>query len=180
MPINANAARGPVVAFLFLTFTLLAVGCQLVVEERDGAGGDDSRRVAMSTAVADLPDYDVTVSAIDFDPPLKRETLVSGETGVKLLAAIENRGTMPLSQLVVEARVTSQKGDFSVQDRVPIDRLSPGETKVVQFERVAPVQVLPRSPSFRVSVSVISAQPNAAIRTAAREVIVRVVDAATQ
>jgi hypothetical protein len=179
MPIGKGAARGPVALVFLLALALVAAGCQLIAEEPNGTS-DDSQRSAMSTAVADLPDYDVAVSAIDFDPPLKKETLVSGETGVKLLAAVENKGTMPLTQLIVEARVTSQKGDFSVHDQVPIDKLSPGETRVVTFTGVAPVQTIPRSPSYQVSVTVRSRQPDVNIRTAGRDVIVRVVDSSSQ
>lgn len=180
MPIMRDAARGPVAIVLLLALALVATGCDLIVEEPHGARNDDSQRSAMSTAVADLPDYDVAVSAIDFDPPLKRETLLNTQKGVKLLAAVENKGTMPLTLLMVEARVTSQKGEFSVQDRVPVDRLSPGETKVVEFESVAPVQMLPKSPSYRVTVTVSSQQSNVTLRTASREVIVRVVDSGSQ
>ncbi len=175
-----DAARGPVAVVLLLALALMVAGCELIVEEPQAAGTDDIQRNAMSTAVADLPDYDVAVSAIDFDPPLKRETLLSSQKGVKLLAAVENKGTMPLNQLMVEARVTSQKGDFSVNDRVPIDKLSPGETKVVEFSGVAPVEVLPKSPSYRVMVTVNSQQRDVSLRSASREVIVRVVDSGSQ
>lgn len=178
MPSRRGAARGPATIALLVALALILSSCEFIVEEPRSAR-DDVQRNAMSTAVADLPDYDVAVSAIDFDPPLKRETLVSTQQSVKLLAAVENRGTMQLNRLMVEARVTSQKGDFSAQDSVPIDRLSPGETKVVEFEGVAPVPMLPRSPSYRVRVSVDSQQSSASLRSASREVIVRVVEDAS-
>jgi hypothetical protein len=166
-----------VAALLLILFAsaLIAIGCELIVEDPARARGD-AQRNAMSTAVADLPEYDVSVSAIDFDPPLKQQTMLSTHKTVKLLAAIENKGTMPLNQLSVEARVASQKGDFSAQDRVQIDRLSPGETKVVEFAGVAPVQMLPKSPSYRIRVSVDSQQSSGNLRSNYREVIVRVMD----
>ncbi len=102
MPRSRDAARGPIALLLLLAVTLFTGGCQLIVEDPHGAGGDDSQQNAMSTAVADLPDYDVSVSAIDFDPPLKQETLVSSQQGVKLLAAVENRGTMALTKLIID------------------------------------------------------------------------------
>lgn len=83
---------------------------------------------------------------------------------------------MPLSQLVVEARLSSQKGEFSAQDKVQVDRLSPGETKVVEFAGVAPAQMLPKSPSYRIRVTVDSQQSGTNLRSNSREVIVRVVD----
>jgi len=59
---------------------------------------------------------------------------------------------------------------------VQIDRLSPGETKVVEFAGVAPVQMLPKSPSYRILVTVDGQQPGTHLRSNYREVIVRVVD----
>lgn len=175
MPNKKDARHGPLLLVLFLLLAFSVTGCELIVEE-PRAAREDAQRVAMSTAVAELPEYEVAVSAIDFDPPLRREVLQNTHAAVKLLAAVENKGTMPLTQLVVEARVTSQKGEFSAQDRVRIDRLSPGETKVVEFGGVAPVQMLPKSPSYRVMVAVESQQPSLAFRNSSREVIIRVVD----
>ncbi len=180
MPGLRDAARGPAVLTLLFVLILVTAGCDLVVEDPSGARNDDIQRSAMSTAVADLPDYDVEVTGIDFDPPLKRETLLSTQTGVKLLAAVENKGTMPLTRLVVVARVTSQKGDFSVHDQVPVARLSPGETKVVEFASVAPVDTVPRSPSYQVTVTVSSQSQNVSLQSASRSVIVRVVDSGSQ
>ncbi|HEX2988144.1 MAG TPA: hypothetical protein VHS06_08240 [Chloroflexota bacterium] len=179
MPGNRGAAR--VVAFLLAlsALALILSGCELVVVESSGVRGD-AQRNAMSTAVADLPDYDIAVSAIDFDPPLKQQTIPTTQKGLKLLAAIENKGTMPLNQLVVEARLSSQKGEFSAQDKVQVDRLSPGETRVVEFAGVAPAQMLPRSPAYRIKVTVESQQSGSGLRSASREVMVRVVDSGQQ
>ncbi len=178
MSSGRGVARRSAVLAPLLALVLLAAGCELVVDE-PRAARDDAQRNAMSTAVADLPEYDVAVSAIDFDPPLRRGTLLSTHETVKLLAAVENKGTMPLSHLVVEARVISQKGDFSAQDRVQIDRLSPGETRVVEFQGVAPVQMVPQSPSYRISVTVNGQPSNPRLRSNSRDVVVRVVEASS-
>jgi hypothetical protein len=175
MPSNRGATRVAILLLALSAFALLVSGCELIVEESNGARGG-AQRNAMSTAVADLPDYDVAVSAIDFDPPLKQQSIPTNQKTLKLLAAIENKGTMPLSQLVVEARLSSQKGEFSAQDKVQVDRLSPGETKVVEFAGVAPAQMLPKSPSYRIRVTVDSQQSGTNLRSNSREVIVRVVD----
>ncbi len=177
MPSNRGAARVVVLLLALSALALILPGCELVVEDSGGARGY-AQRNAMSTAVADLPEYDVEVSAIDFDPPLKQQTILTNQKTLKLLAAVENRGTMPLRQLLVEARLSSQKGEFSAQDRVQVDRLSPGETKVVEFSGVAPAQMLPKSPSYRIRVTVESQQSGSNLKPASREVIVRVVDGA--
>ncbi len=177
MPKRGKAARGPaVLSFLIgFTFVFFLTGCELSVEEPQGTGGA-GERAALSTASAPLPQYDVAISAIDFDPPLRRETLLTSQGPVKLVAAVENRGTMQLSKLVVEARVTNQRGDFSAQDQVQVDKLSPGETKVVEFEGVGPVTNLPRSPSFRIKVAVDGPQLDSRAAKPSRELIVRISD----
>ena len=180
MPTIKDAARGPMTIVSMLALAVVVAGCQLIVEEPHAGPRDSSQRNAMSTAIADLPAYDVAVSAIDFDPPLKQGTLFDNQTNVKLLAAVENKGTMPLSQLVVEARVISQNGDFSAHDKAVIDSLSPGETKVVEFKRAAPFPMVPKSPYYNVRVTVASQQPGTELKSASREVIVRVVDSSSQ
>ena len=175
MPNTRDAARLAALLLILAASALIVTACQLIVEDPAGVRGDTQRK-ATSTVVADLPEYDVSVSAVDFDPPIKQQTIPSTQKAVKLLAAIENKGTMPLTQLIVEARMSSQKGDFSTQDKVQIDRLSPGETKVVEFAGVAPVQMLPKSPSYRILVTVDGQQPGTHLRSNYREVIVRVVD----
>jgi hypothetical protein len=175
MPKTRDAKRGATLLAVLLVVALSLVGCELVVEDPQGSAADDFRPPA-STSATELPLYDVTVSAIDFDPPLKRETLLGYQGSVKLLAAVENKGTMPLTNLTVDARIVSQKGDFSAEDGVPVRKISPGETKVVEFGGMVPATTLPKSPSYRIRVTVESGQLGPEVRSNVREVIVRVVD----
>lgn len=87
MPSNRGATRVAILLLALSAFALLVSGCELIVEESNGARGG-AQRNAMSTAVADLPDYDVAVSAIDFDPPLKQQSIPTNQKTLKLLAAI--------------------------------------------------------------------------------------------
>ncbi len=178
MPVIRYAARGPAaVSLLFILFALifLPTGCRVSVEEAQGTA-KDGQQVAMSTSAAPLPLYAVSISAIDFDPPLKQNTLIDSQQPVKLVAAIENKGSAQLRQLVVEARVTSQHADYSADEQVRVDRLSPGETKVVEFKGVGPLTELPKSPSYRVSVSVDSPQLDPAMPKPSRVLTVKVAD----
>ncbi len=175
MPVRSDPVRGLVASMLLLALVLSLTGCELIVEESPGAR-ETAQHTSLTQAVTALPDYDVAVSAVDFDPPLRRETLVDAQKPVKLLAAIESKGTMALTQLVVEARITSQNGDFSAQDRLLLERLAPGETKVVEFEGMAPATMLPRSPFYRIKVSVEGRQADAHPQNNSREVTIRVVD----
>ncbi len=178
MPLRRDATRGPaVLVFLLLVLAFTLSGCELTIESPRKAP-NDAQRAALSTGIAQLPDYDVAVSAIDFDPPLNRETVLNSQRPIKLLAAVENKGTMPATGLTVEARITSQKGEFTAQDRAQIERLSPGETRLVEFVGVAPVPVntLPRSPSYQIRVTVSGKQLDGNTSNNTREVIVRVTD----
>lgn len=175
MSIGRDAPCRLAATVLFLLIALLSTGCRLVVEE-PAAVGNDTQFSAMSGGVMELPEYDAAVSAIDFDPPLKRDALVSLLRPVKLQVAVENKGIMPLTNLVVEARITSQKGDFSASDRVRVSRLSPGEVRLVEFEGVSPPAEMPASSSYRIRVTVEGQRTDANPRNDSRDVVVRVVD----
>jgi hypothetical protein len=177
MPIPRDAVRSPAVLFTLVAFAFAALltGCRVSIEEPQSAGTNVQRTTA-PTVAAPLPRYDVAISAIDFGPPLKRESLLNPQQPVKLVAAVENKGTMQLSRLVVEARVTNQKGDFTAQDQVEVDKLSPGETRIVEFGGPVTLTTLPKSSSFRIRVAVDSAQMDPAAPKPSRELIVRVTD----
>lgn len=173
------AARGAIQRLAALVtlsaISLILVGCDLIVEEQQKPSSNSVTR-PVSTSATELPLYDVTVSAIDFDPPLKRDALSGVHKSIKLLAAVENKGTMSLTNLTVEARITSQKGDFSANDRVPLAKIAPGETRVVEFAGMLPTTNLPRSPSYLIRVTVDGSQLGTNVRGNVKEVIVRVVD----
>ncbi len=177
MPATWYAARGPVVLTVFavLALVLIQTGCEVSVEEPHGAS-KSGEQVAMSTSTSPLPKYAVSISAIDFDPPLKSDTLLKSQQPESLVAAVENKGTAQLRQLVVEAQVSSQRGEYSARNEVQVDKLSPGETKVVRFTGVGPLAELPKSPSYRISVSVTGAQLDPSLPKFSRVLTVRVAD----
>lgn len=175
MPTKRYAARGPaVLPFLFVfAFAFILTGCEVSVEEPQPAA-TDGQRVAMSTSAAPLPLYDVSISAIDFDPPLRRDSLINSQQPEKLVAAVENKGSVLLRNLTVEAHVTNQTGDFSARDQVQVDKLAPGETKVVQFGGVGPVTSFPMSPSYRIKVLVDCPQLDPSLPKPSRDLVVKV------
>ncbi len=175
MPTAREAIRGVVVLVTIFSLSLILAGCELVVEEPARSNSNSSRN-AVAASATELPLYDLSVSAIDFDPPLKREALQGYNKPLKLLAALENKGTMPLTGLTVEASITSQNGDFSAQDRASVEKVAPGETRVVEFAGMLPASNVPRSPSYRIRVTVEGKQLGPNVRGNVREVIVRVVD----
>lgn len=177
MPTRRSAARAPaVLSFLFVSaFVLLLTGCEVSVQEPPGAA-KDGQQVAVPTSTAPLPQYDVSISAIDFDPPLRRDILLNSQRPAKLVAAVENKGSTQLRKLVVEAQVSNQSGDYSARDQVQLDKLSPGETRVVEFDGMGPFTGLPKSPSFKIRVSVDGPQLDPALPKPSRELTVKVSD----
>lgn len=151
----------------------LVTACEVSVVEPQ-ATSQATQQVALSTGVRALPAYDVAVSAVDFDPLLRRESLASSAGQVKLLAAVENRGTMPLTRIMVEARLTSPKGEFTAQDRAQIARLSPGEVNVVEFEGMQPSSSLPTASSYKITVRADAQQADSYAADNVREVVIRV------
>ncbi len=175
MPTAREAIRGVAVLVAIFSLSLVLAGCELVVEEP--AQSNSSRSWdPLAPSATGLPQYDVSVSAIDFDPPLKRQALQGYTKPVKLLAAVENKGTMALTNLIVEASIASQNGDFSARNRVSLEKVAPGETRVVEFAGMLPDSNAPRSPSYRIRVIVEGKQLGSNVRGNVREVIVRVVD----
>jgi len=177
MPTRDAISGQAVLALLaVLIVVLLASACDVAIEDRSGDASYPGQRSSPLALTRQLPRYEVAISAIDFDPPLSRQTLEDASRPVKVVAAVENKGTMQLSKLTIVARIENQKGDFSEQDQVSIDKLIPGEARVVEFERVSPLPVLPRSPSYRIRVTVDGPQLDSWRAKPSRALLVRVMD----
>lgn len=79
--------------------------------------------------------HDVAVLSVDFDPPLGS---VAGSGRQRaLLAVVDNRGTESQAKLLVEAEVVRTSDGVALGKLVePITTLTPGEVRVVRFERI--------------------------------------------
>lgn len=173
-----DAIRGQALLALLavLSVALLTMACDVMIEDRPDDAIHPGQRTSPLALTRQLPRYEVAISAIDFDPPLSRQNLQDDSRPVKLVAAVENKGTMQLSKLTVVARIENQKGDFSEQDQIIIDKLTPGEARVVEFDGVAPLPDLPRSPSYRIRVTVDGPQLESWRPKPTRELLVRIMD----
>jgi hypothetical protein len=176
----------PTARFRALRLALLAgalvvltsmTACKVTVEEvKPRTPVVEVQRTAMAQAVSALPDFDAAVSAVDFDPPIRSDTILRSQRPVKLLAAVENSGTMPLYDLRVEAFISSQGNGSLLHDWVTVEKLAPGETRVVEFQQMASLATLPKSSFYRIGVTVGGRQPDANPKNNIHEVIVRVGD----
>jgi hypothetical protein len=160
-----------------LVILLSSTACSVVVEEvKQSPPVVEAQRTAMVQGVSTLPEFDAAVSAIDFDPPIRSDTTLRSQRSVKLLAAVENNGTMPLYDLKVEAYLSSQGNGSAIQDSVTVEKLAPGETRVVEFHRMGSISTLPKSSFYRIGVTVSGRQPDANSQNNTHEVVVRVSD----
>jgi hypothetical protein len=176
MPIRGFRARDLALLVGTLLILFASSACTVTVEEAKPSPTAVAQRSSMSSGISALPEIDAAISAIDFDPPLRSDTLLRSQRPVKLLAAVENSGTTALYDLTVEAFLASEGSGVTIQDRVRVEKLAPGETRVVEFQQMASISTLPKSSSYRIWVTVGGRQPDANLRNNLREVIVRVSD----
>lgn len=79
-------------------------------------------------------EHDLAVLALDLEPRLEYEKIVSNDEGVTLLVAVENVGVWTETDVKVEARLSSNDGSEVILEKTTrIDAIAPGETKVVRL-----------------------------------------------
>jgi hypothetical protein len=82
--------------------------------------------------------HDLTLSSLDFDPPLKPGEIMSVDHPPTMLVAVDNKGNQTESAVVVQLRITgANDSDLVAMDRQTISSLAQGEAKVVRFDRIA-------------------------------------------
>jgi len=94
----------------------------------------------------------VIVLGIDFDPPLRPQSVMAAGR-LTLLVVVENLGSRPTEGVVIEARLTGPTdSDLLMQRSLPIAPLAPGETRIVSFDHVP---LLPARSTYLLSVTAI-------------------------
>lgn len=128
---------------LVALLTFLSFGCSKLDVRESSA---DTTRLAIPTPylATPLPElHDVVVTAVDFDPLPRPDKPLDAEKS-SFLAIIENKGNKTESQLAVSAVLRSDKDENPLfQSRSQIERLAPGESRVVRFEKLGSIPLLP-------------------------------------
>lgn len=125
---------------LGVTVTILLVGCQANVHvDRDAP--------AWPPAAQPAP-HNLSLLAVDFDPPLDEVELVAGQ-GVTLLAAIQNNGEEAERNVPVVARlydVDPMRSRVSplIESTAYVGHVEPGQITIVCFERITSLPLRPR------------------------------------
>jgi len=119
---------------------LLIVGCQSDVQV---TSRPTITNAWQATATRQATPHDLTLVAIDFDPPLDHLEWAIGR-GVTLIVAVQNNGHNVERQVPIVARLFD--GDAPPGDRILLaestallDTISPGEIVVVPFDRMTAV-----------------------------------------
>ncbi len=91
------------------------------------------------------PEHGIAVLAIDFDPPLDSDEILTS-SGVTLLVAVENQGTsdeqdVPVKALLLDVSDNATEREL-FDETVTIPSLEGGELRVVRFTQVSQVPLL--------------------------------------
>jgi hypothetical protein len=134
--VDMTLRKPPVAAFVALALAISVLsGCiKIQVIDRSPAALPD-RQVLDE---ASLEEHDLSILAVDFDPPLVYEKIVArrnrGE-GITLLVAIENTGLQAEQFVTVQVELSGADSEESfLQKEGSIEVIAPGEIKIVHFE----------------------------------------------
>ena len=107
------------------------------------------------TQVQPLDEHNLAVLAVDFDPPLEYEEIISSKNsgkGITLLVAIENTGSVAETDVVVEVELYQDEEDKPFLHKTSsVDGIVPGEIELVRFKDTE----IPFSDRYRLKVYVV-------------------------
>ena len=141
----------PVVMWMLVGLALAGCVQVEVVGGLPSPGATSSATVA--TPSPPTSEHDVAVLAVDFEPALEYEHIISDSEGITLLVAVENTGLWAEIDVQVEARLSSYKSDDPILEDVrAIDAIAPGEIKIVRSKTPSRI---PYRPAYRLRVHVL-------------------------
>ncbi len=102
----------------------------------------DAARSPLPTPILSTPSsefHDIAITAVDFDPLPRPDQPLDAENS-SLLAIVENKGNKVEGQITVSATLRTDNEEKPLyQSKAQIDRLVPGESKVVRFSKLGQV-----------------------------------------
>lgn len=91
-------------------------------------------------ATANADKHDLAVLAIDFDPPLEYEQLITSKDGITLLVAVENSGDSNENDVTVQAELSTDDGQKVIMTNENlIPAIAPGEIRIVRFKSLGDI-----------------------------------------
>ncbi|NLS75849.1 MAG: hypothetical protein GXY76_01175 [Chloroflexi bacterium] len=115
---------------------LASVGC-VQVSEIVGEPATDKRAAALAGLVMG-EEHDLSILAVEFDPPLNSLKSLPKDGQVTLRVAVENRGYRKEADIKVTAKLSGDEAKDSVQQEQKVESLAPGAIEIVQFSSLIP------------------------------------------
>ena len=137
---DGRLRRLPLVALLSLLLIGALAGCsQVQIENRPL----DASNALAPEASSLLSAHDLTVLAIDFDPPLETVKAFADLKNVSLLVAVENTGRETERGVTVRVELRADNRDLTpaLSRTATIETLSPGEVKIVRLIGLSDIPV---------------------------------------
>ena len=145
---RAVLAAIPLIAALLLS----QLGCGLInIQAQDSTRSSDQLILpAVATPTAEA--HDLAITAIDFDPALRSNSLLASDN-ITLLVAVENRGNQVEKDAIVEATLFGlPDSDVLVSSQGMVKEIVPGESQVARFSNFSSIP-LRSAYSLKVEVS---------------------------
>jgi len=132
--------RLPLAALLSLLLIGSLTGCSQV--QIDNRPLDASNALAPEASSL-LSAHNLSVLAIDFDPPLETITSSADLRGTSLLVAVENTGRETERDVTVRVELRTDNRDVTpaLSRTATIDVLAPGEVKIVRLTGLADIPI---------------------------------------
>jgi hypothetical protein len=128
----------PGIAVLLLLSVVTLAGCA-EVEIIDKEPSSTSGMLTNPTPSGDGT-HNLSVLAVDFDPPLTYQQLVLRPQSVELLVVIENTGKVTEHDVTVRAQLsTPQNPDYLLTQGASVASIAPGEIQIVRFARLSEI-----------------------------------------
>jgi hypothetical protein len=143
----------------FACLSLLVVaGCSGAIEVTDASDRatvqEGSLVLPATKQTLALPERDLSIVAVDFDPPLEQQKIMR-RGSLALLVAVENGGARLESEVRVRARLLAgadaAAGTVLLEDERVVKVIAPGEIAIVRFESL---ERIPLHPRYRLEVGI--------------------------
>ncbi len=135
---------------LLTAVALLSAGC-VQVSEIDSDPTPDHRAAEALANLVMGEEHDLSILAVEFDPPLNSLKSLPRDGKVTLRVAVENRGYRKESAIKVTAKVADDEAQDLVQQEQKIESLAPGAIEIVQFSSLIPS---PQESHYRLEITV--------------------------
>lgn len=146
MAIRGRFHEGAIVglASLVIVAALLA-GCQTSVQVNQRA---QPKQDPEAIAAPQPMEHNLSLLAVDFDPPLDQLELAMGQ-GVTLMAAIQNNGqdterSIPIIARLYDMEKGGARSALLVESVTYLDEIGPGEISIARFDRLTSLPVRSR------------------------------------